>query len=1357
MAATGLGLAILMSFAYSAYHEHGEALLRAERDTRNTTAVLAEHTARTFDAVEESLNAVARIHADVAAGLYNDRRTVHGMLKAAHGGSPVIRSLGWIDATGARIASSLQADLPPVSAAGQEHFEIHRANPGLGFHISAPIQSRLTGDWIITASLGLNDAQGRFAGVAAAIVEPGYFGDLYRAVDLGPQQIMMLLRSDGTIMSREPEPAVWLGRTLADAPMFRERVSRLQSGSFDVVSTLDGVDRIFSFAKAAGAPLHIVVGMSKDAALAMFRDNIRAEGYRVGILLAVLSLATWLLVGQLRRREEHERGSRLLASVVESSDDAILTRAMDGTITSWNEGAARIFGYTAEEAIGRNVTMLIPQGREDESAMMLGSISLGSRVSNFETQRRHKDGRLIDIALTASPLHDASGAVTGASLIARNITGLKQADLELKASEERYRALYKRTPVMMHSIDDEGRLLNVSDHWLESLGYARDEVIGRRSSDFLTAESQAYARDIVIPAFFRTGTCKDVPYQIVKKDGSIVDVLLSATAERNSRGKIIRSLAVLVDVTEQKRAEAELRESEERFRSMTANVPGLVYRRVLRRDGHLSFPYLSPGVQSIFGVPREEAMADPSLVIDAIHRDDLDGFLRSIDVSARELSVWEHDFRIVARDGSTKWLSGRSQPRQLLNGDVAWDGVVMDITERKRFEEALRDAEARASQAHARLVDAIDSLADGFLLWDPEDRLVLRNAAAELSDGENGRLLLPGARFEDVMAERVRLGRIAGARGREEEYVRQRLAQHRNPSGEAIEQQFDDGRWISIRERRTRDGAIVSVRTDITELKRREAELIVARAEAEQARTLLIDAIESLQDGFLLWNAEEQLVLSNRAVARMDETGGIPPKPGDSFLDLITRQAWSGRIAAAIGREEEYIQERLVQHRNPTGVPVEVKFGGERWVSVRRQRTRDGGVVVVRTDVTEVKRREAELIAARAEADAANLAKSEFLSRMSHELRTPLNAIIGFAQMLELDRQRNLSSEQREFCNFIISGGKHLLSLVNEVLDLARIEAGSLKLSLERAAVATSLADVSHTMMPMAGKAEIRLVVDQAPDIPDVRADELRLRQILINLVSNAIKYNRPGGSVRLSAAHTDRGRVRFEVADTGIGISADLQAGLFQPFQRLGAEYTTVEGTGIGLAICKRLIEAMGGTIGFMSTRGKGSTFWIELPVENARPAVQDTGDLMQAAAPRATAGGYTLLYVEDNPANLRLMEHLMSGLPNVSMLSAPTPQLGLDLAVAHRPDIIVLDLNLPGMSGYEVLARLKAMTETRHIPVLALTAAALPRDIERGLAAGFFRYLTKPLDIKAFLVTLDEVLAGLGERNSGRDASPS
>jgi CheY-like chemotaxis protein len=234
---------------------------------------------------------------------------------------------------------------------------------------------------------------------------------------------------------------------------------------------------------------------------------------------------------------------------------------------------------------------------------------------------------------------------------------------------------------------------------------------------------------------------------------------------------------------------------------------------------------------------------------------------------------------------------------------------------------------------------------------------------------------------------------------------------------------------------------------------------------------------------------------------------------------------------------------------------------------------------------------------------------------------------------------------------------------------------------------------------------------------------------------------------VTISALQTPSGKIRLVVTDTGIGITPDQQKEVFQPFRRLGAEYTNVEGTGIGLALSHRLVEAMHGSIGFTSEAGRGSTFWIEFPMTvPVSPQIPET----LSEAPRAETGGYSLLYVEDNPASLRLMEHLLSVLPNVAMLAAPTPQLGLDMAVAHRPDVIVLDLNLPVMSGFEVLARLKAMPETRDIPVLALTAAAFPRDIKRGLEAGFFRYLTKPFDVKAFLAAVDAALAFTTSRAS-------
>ena len=414
-------------------------------------------------------------------------------------------------------------------------------------------------------------------------------------------------------------------------------------------------------------------------------------------------------------------------------------------------------------------------------------------------------------------------------------------------------------------------------------------------------------------------------------------------------------------------------------------------------------------------------------------------------------------------------------------------------------------------------------------------------------------------------------------------------------------------------------------------------------------------------------------------------------------------------------------------------------------ISLSPLRTDEGRVVFAAIrDVTERKQIEHALEAAKSAAEKANHAKSDFLSSMSHELRTPLNAVIGFAQMLQLNHDRTLTEKQKDYSQNIVSAGHHLLNLVNEVLDLAGIEAGRLRLSIERVAVRDALKRVHATMLPLAEKNSVTLELQLPDGIGDVRADDLRLRQILINLASNAIKYNRAGGKVVLSAVPESGERIRFAVADTGIGISAENQARLFEPFERLGAEHTIVEGTGIGLALTRKLVEAMEGTIGFSSKLGAGSTFWIDLPAEAgaampARPGAAEPSWFEK----RAAAGGYSLLYIEDNPTNLRLMEDLVSTLPDVSMFAAPTAELGLDLAVAHRPDVIVLDLNLPGMSGLEVLNRLKARPETRATPVVALSAAAFPRDIKKGLAAGFFRYLTKPLDVNAFLDAIGEALA--------------
>jgi len=368
----------------------------------------------------------------------------------------------------------------------------------------------------------------------------------------------------------------------------------------------------------------------------------------------------------------------------------------------------------------------------------------------------------------------------------------------------------------------------------------------------------------------------------------------------------------------------------------------------------------------------------------------------------------------------------------------------------------------------------------------------------------------------------------------------------------------------------------------------------------------------------------------------------------------------------------------------------------------------------------------------------ANQAKTEFLASMSHELRTPLNAVIGFGQMLEMDRPRTLTADQQEYAQYVVKSGHHLLALISEVLDLAGIESGHLKLSVEPVNADALIIEVLKTIEPVALKSGIRLTHDASDWRPNVQADVQRFRQVLLNLVSNAIKYNKPNGSVTVRLFKHE-GRARIEFSDTGLGISEPLWPKIFTPFERLGHESSEIEGAGIGLALSKRLVEAMDGRIGFESSAGVGSTFWIDLALSETAPRTPPDG----SADLRLTAGGYSLLYVEDNPSNLRLMEHLVGTQPNVQMYSAPSGGLGLELAKARRPDVIVLDLNLPGMSGFDILKHLKSHPETWNTPVLALTAAAMPNDVKRGLAAGFFRYIAKPLDVNAFLTAIEDALS--------------
>ena len=754
--------------------------------------------------------------------------------------------------------------------------------------------------------------------------------------------------------------------------------------------------------------------------------------------------------------------------------------------------------------------------------------------------------------------------------------------------------------------------------------------------------------------------------------------------------------------------DSKLRGSEEKL----AQAQHIAHLGYWERDLETDSVYWSDETYRIFGLQPQESAINFNQFQQVLHPEDRD---RVTEASAKAIEGgprYDMEYRAVRPDGEVRFI--RTQ------GDVVKDhsgqpyrmfGIAQDITEQKRAQEILRESEDRYRTLFNTLIEGFCTIemifdADGkpvdyrFLEVNPafEEQTGLRNAQGKLM-----RDLAPKheTHWFDIYGKIALTGEPA----------------HFESEAKALGRYYD---VCAYRIGGPESRRVAILFNDITERKRAEESV---QAAEQKYRAIFENSIEgifqSTPDGKFLsanpalarifgYDSPDELITG---ITDIEQSIYVDPKRRDEFKELIESQGSVALFEYEIFRKDK---SRL-------------------WLCENSRVVRDDAGKVsyyegTVEDITERKRVE--------EVERASKAKSDFLSRMSHELRTPLNAILGFGQLLE---RQGPTPVQKNRIAHILNAGRHLLNLINEILDISRVESGRFQLSLEPVLVEHAVDEAIDLIRPMAADRNVGIERSALLESsPNILADRQRLKQVLLNLLSNAVKYNRVGGRVNIDLTPQDNARFRISVSDEGPGIPPDKRARLFSPFDRLGAENSETQGTGLGLALSKRLTEAMGGSIG-EGGPAMGACFWIEFPIVK--------GVHEQVAVDRVAAvelgpfnGEKSLLYIEDNLSNLSLVENLLEECAPIKLISAMQGQLGLELAARHQPDLILLDVHLPDINGADVLARLKAKPRTREIPVVVLSADATRSQMNRLLALGATDYLTKPLDVDCFLKVIEE-----------------
>lgn len=736
------------------------------------------------------------------------------------------------------------------------------------------------------------------------------------------------------------------------------------------------------------------------------------------------------------------------------------------------------------------------------------------------------------------------------------------------------------------------------------------------------------------------------------------------------------------------------------------------------QDADLRFTFLSPEFTEITGVSTAYYIGRT--------RDELssgDDWITDWDAHKKVLEQRQpfEDFRFIKHtpDSHIQYLTTSGRPQFATDGTfLGYYGTGRDITSQMTVE-----------LSGKQLAAAIEELGEAVILIDPADKVVMYNRRYAEINSALSDILAPGIHYKEIIRAMAKRGILVDAQGQEEEWIAGRIASQRLPS-QVFEQQRLDGTWMQLKSQVFEDGSSITILTDITD--RKNSERAMKEGEARFA-----DFANSAADWF--WEQDENLRFtfiseSNRRVSGINEHEYY----GKTRLEMVY---------GGVSKEEMAAHEAILEAREPfdnfqfTRID---KNGKRQVVSISGMPIYDEnntfrGYRGSGRDITDLVETVQKLEIASENAITANKAKSEFLSSMSHELRTPLNAVLGFAQLLkgEVDAKHDRAVE------LILNSGNHLLDLINQVLDFSRIESGKLELNIQPIDATEVVEDCVRSIELMANEMNIRINTN-GPDLQGkrVKVDPIRFKQVLLNLLSNAVKYNVEGGNISVHFDQISEDIMRFEISDTGRGIPAELQTQLFQPFNRLGAETSEINGVGIGLVLSKRMIEAMGGSIGFSSKLGAGSKFWFTVPsigLPSGEAPLNKVNSVMDDTAVGIDQK-INILYVEDNADNRSLMEEIIARDKRYRLTTAETALEGLSLAQELSADLMLLDIHLPEMDGYELLNRLRAIPKFSDLPIIAVSAAAMTADIEKGKEASFDDYLTKPLNVRIVLETINK-----------------